>query len=404
MDWATDSASKNPMHWAAILILFGLVAGGGALGCAGRNPFLRDEPPLLGTSTAPSTRTAKAASRPPRPSNDLFAESFGRTQPRPGPGPGSSSTPDPAALSRTGDDDRPKEPASSASNPNEPAPTDENSVNRTGLSTIPGAGNSLNVNLQPPVTLRPAPRPETPPAADVESVVAGAQERLATFQSYQVGINRQERVGEVLQAPEDIILSIRRNPRAVRLQWTKAPNQGREVIYSVQETKGLIEVNTPNALIPIPRISLPPDSPLALRNSRHPITEAGFETIVDKLAQTLEQNRTGRSPEGQLTYAGLAQPEPLDRPCHKLIRITPTGENWQVFLDPESKLPVLVQGQAANGDLLERYYFHDFQANPDELAAADAFDPNRRWGPPRGLLNRLARTPEATAPGATRTR
>ena len=101
-----------------------------------------------------------------------------------------------------------------------------------------------------------------------------------------------------------------------------------------------------------------------------------------------------------MSYAGCEQPEPLDHPCHKIVRVTASGETWQVFLDPESRLPALVQANAANGDLLERYLFRTSSPNPTELAAADAFDPNRRWGEPKGLLHRLARVTASRRTGA----
>jgi hypothetical protein len=221
-----------------------------------------------------------------------------------------------------------------------------------------------------------------------------------------VVLNRQERVGAVLQEPEDVVLSIRRNPRAVRLHWPKGPYQGREVLFSSQETKGLMEINTPNTLIPIPRMALAPDSPLALRSGRHPITEAGFETVLAKLNKTIEENQAGDTSHGRISYAGLAQPEGLEHACHKLLRVTATGEVWQVFLDPETKLPALVQANAPTGELLERYVFHEVVADPAELAAADAFDPNRRWGEPKGIIARLAggalNTGTEPAPSATR--
>ena len=159
-------------------------------------------------------------------------------------------------------------------------------------------------------------------------------------------------------------------------------------------------VNMADSKIPVPRLSLPPDSPLALHNSRHPITEAGFDTILRNLQKTIDENKAGDRSHGRIVYTGLEQPQPLDHPCHKIVRVTANGETWQVFLDPESKLPAMVQATAANGDLLERYLFRAVEPNPAALAVADAFDPNRRWGEPKGLLHRLARATASRRTGA----
>jgi hypothetical protein len=219
-----------------------------------------------------------------------------------------------------------------------------------------------------------------------------------------VAINRQERVGDLLQEPEDVLLSIRRNPRAVRLQWQVGPHQGREALFAEKETGGMLQVNMADSTIPMPRLSLPPDSPLALRNSRHPITEAGFDTIVGNLEKTIAEHRAGDHSHGRIAYEGIAQPAPLDHPCHKIVRITASGETWQVFFDPESKLPTMVQVNAPDGPLVERYVFRSVRPDPPELAMADAFDPNQRWGEPKGLLGRLAGAIQAGSPETATTR
>src|SRR5262249_44709274 len=151
--------------------------------------------------------------------------------------------------------------------------------------------------------------------------------------------------------------------------------------------------NTPNTLIPIPRMALAPDSPLARRSDRHPITEAGFETVLDKLSKTIEENQAGDTSHGRISYAGLAQPERLDHACHKLLRLTPAAaarDGAPVSPAPDTQPPALVQASASRGDPLSPYCFHEAAPPPAELAAAGAFDPNRRWGQPKGIVARLA--------------
>jgi hypothetical protein len=412
MDRATDSVKNGSAYLVALLL--GLSTCGVELGCGRTGAFLRDEPPMLGTTATATAKSRadkdKASTTPPTRGNDLYARSFGRTQPRPNPA-ATSATPEPAA-------DAPAQPEGDARpTADDPAktPPREPSVQPTALRTSRDPGPTRRVELKAPVALRsvpdlrqapeavsaPPPReqPDEPsaPAPTPEALVAAARQRVEALQSYQVDIHRQERVGEALLEPEDIVLSIRRQPRAVRLQWPKASFQGREVIYAERETRGMIEVNTPGTLIPIPRIALPPNSPLALRNSRHPITEAGFETILGNLSQTIEENKVGNKEHGTVSSGGLTQPEGLDTPCYKVMRVTASGELWQVYFDPESKLPAMVQANAPNGELLERYLFRTVRADPAELNTAEAFDPDRRWGESKGLLGRLARRPGTAA-------
>jgi hypothetical protein len=135
----------------------------------------------------------------------------------------------------------------------------------------------------------------------------------------------------------------------------------------------------PTSAIPLPTMKIPVDSPMVMKNSRHSITEAGFETIVANLQR------------GESVYQGLEQPPGLDRPDHRFSRRSPTGESWTVYLDARSMLPCMVLAHNAAGELEERYVYHEVRKNPIELASVDAFDPDRRWGESKGLLTRFAR-------------
>ena len=54
-------------------------------------------------------------------------------------------------------------------------------------------------------------------------------------------------------------------------------------------------------------------------------------------------------------------------------------------------LPRMVFAEDSRGELIERYIYREILENPDDLAAAGAFDPDQRWGESKGLLGRLAR-------------
>lgn len=250
------------------------------------------------------------------------------------------------------------------------------------------------VTLAPPVSTPLAsatarqdqPTAQTP--VDGKGVVAKAKAKLGTLSSYQVHINRQERVGDVLQPAEDVLLSIRREPKAIRLEWPSGAHKGREVIFSSNDPSGMMYVHTANSLIPVPTLSLSPNNPLVMRNSRHPITEAGFDTILLQI----ERDMASADPASRNAYEGIETPALVGRPCYKLTRETPKGERWVVFVDVETCFPTVVEASAKSGDLLERYIFSDIIPNPTELASNDAFDPGRRWGSSTGLMGRLARS------------
>jgi hypothetical protein len=244
----------------------------------------------------------------------------------------------------------------------------------------------------PVVTLEP-PR-SMPVLKDVDQldearkVVAKSRATLNAMSSYQVKMNRQERVGDVLQPPEDVVLSIRREPKAVRLEWPTGPHKGREVLFAANDPSGLLHVNTSVAGVPVPPLHVAPDSPMVMRSSRHPITEAGFDTILANLEKGLSKHVDG----SKIAYQGVETPPSLAQECHKLLRETPTAEIWHVYIDTRTSLPALVEATDKSGQLLERYFFREVAADLPELATAEAFDPNLRWTSSRSLLGRLART------------
>ncbi len=182
-----------------------------------------------------------------------------------------------------------------------------------------------------------APKANTPPrkaeVLDAKAILAQAEARLNGMNTYQVKISRIERVGGQLQPEEDILLSIQRDPKAVRLEWTDGPNKGREVIYSSTLDPQMIFVHMPSSPIPIPTMKIAVDSPIVMRNSRHAITEAGFDTIIDNLRRRRQRRQRNSRVTDSLEYKGIETPPGLDAPSHHFVRKTPSGETWNVYLD-----------------------------------------------------------------------
>src|SRR5262249_16334228 len=133
------------------------------------------------------------------------------------------------------------------------------------------------------------------------------------------------------------------------------------------------------------------DSPMVTRSSRHSITEAGFDTIVENLRKSIDQVDAASTAQGRAAYRGIEKPPGLDRPSHVFTRPSPTADPSTVFIAPRSLPPSMVVAKNPPGALDEKYVYHEVSENPAELAAADAFDPDRRWGPSNGLLSRFAR-------------
>jgi hypothetical protein len=367
MHWSRGSATARPQPHAWVAV--GLVCCLAATGCARLRAFGKGDPTPFGTDLVKATDLAPGVGAA---SGDIYANrasgssgSVGRSD--------ESRRDDPAELPELTDAKEPR-----------PANTDH-----------------PRVDLEPPVPthrqreLASSARPTKPRQDDqgdrLASVLADSRNALEAVTTYQVRMNHQERVGGILKPSEDVLLSIRRHPKAVRLEWTEGSHKGREVLYAENSGGGQMHVRMGDTVL-MPRLSMAPDSPMAMSNSRHPITEAGFDTILDNMEKALTKQQAGDFSLGKIRFDGRETPEPIGRPCDRIVRVTPEQETWVVHLDAGSHLPVMVQATAGNGDLLERYTFGAPTTEVPALAAADAFDPDARWGQPKGLLGRLGRS------------
>jgi Protein of unknown function (DUF1571) len=251
-----------------------------------------------------------------------------------------------------------------------------------------------------PATQPTQPSRSSPSSRDARAILARSETKLQSLGTYQVKMSRVERVDGHLQPEEEVILSVHRQPKEVRLQWASGPSQGREVIYSTRIDKQSLFVHMPKTAIPLPTMKMAIDSPMVTRSSRHSIAEAGFDTIVANLRKSVDQVDAANSAQGRAVYRGIEKPPGLDRPSHVFTRKSPNGESWTVFIDARTLLPTMVVAKDASGQLDEKYVYHEVSENPAELASADAFDPDRRWGESGGLLSRFARggaTPSSPA-------
>ena len=245
---------------------------------------------------------------------------------------------------------------------------------------------------QPLRLKRPAsPARAKPSSQDPRAILARSEARLKTLATYQVKMSRVERVDGRLQPEEEVVLSIHRRPKEVRLTWTSGPSQGREVIFSSRLDDRSLFVHMPKTAIPLPTMKMAIDSPMVTRSSRHSIADAGFDIIIENLRKSVDQADAANAAQGRAAYRGIEKPPGLDRPSHVFSRRSPNGETWTVFIDARTLLPSMVVAKDPSGQLDEKYVYHEVIENPAELASADAFDPDRRWGQSTNFLSRFAR-------------
>jgi hypothetical protein len=230
------------------------------------------------------------------------------------------------------------------------------------------------------------------PLAALDSALKRTSVTLSQTVNYKVQVSNQETLNGKTLPADNFLLSARREPFAVRMEWANGKEAGREVIFSPNETGGMIQIRMPKGLIP--RMTMSPDSPLVRAKSRHPISEAGIDSVVQRLMETLEKQKTGAADAGKLSVQEVTDPHLGEQ--IRITHITVSNETWVVDLDKATGLPLTIHATDASGGLLEHYEFRNFQLNQADLLTADAFDPNARWGSKTNLLSKIARGKEET--------
>jgi hypothetical protein len=176
-------------------------------------------------------------------------------------------------------------------------------------------------------------------------------------------------------------LKVRHHPFAVYMK-SLSPVAGREVIFAEgQNDNDVIGHPAGMSRLLIPRLKVPPDHPLIMAESRHPVDQAGLSNLVRKMIGFRKMD--------------LAEPEAvtiLDR------AETPDGRKWlrsthlhpvyhpgrpfaesEVLYDPETRLPLRFTGYdwpASGGKaptLGERYCYDDLRL--DVVFTDRDFDP-----------------------------
>lgn len=112
-------------------------------------------------------------------------------------------------------------------------------------------------------------------------------------------------------------------------------------------------------------LKLDPTDPVALEDSKHPITEAGLGNLIEHfVAET-------KNPQTKTNYLGEEKTED-GRTAYKVEMSNPSNLNLTgvsnarkafIWIDMELLLPVKVEIYDANGVLLERHIFRDLKLN-----------------------------------------
>ena len=145
------------------------------------------------------------------------------------------------------------------------------------------------------------------PALDI------AYKALATIQNnvkdYSCTLIKRERIDGTLMPPEHMFVKIRHEPFSV-YTYFKAPDnmKGQEALYVAGKNDGCLLGHGVGIKKVVGTLSLKPDSMLAMRGNRYPITEIGVLNLTKRLIEVAEQDKKYRRMRSEVSTTARKSP------------------------------------------------------------------------------------------------
>ena len=212
-------------------------------------------------------------------------------------------------------------------------------------------------------------------AAQLRQHVFAMERAYSRVQDYTATFYKQERVKGELLPLETIELKFRK-PFGVYLRWLSGDFAGREVIYVRGWNEDKIRAH--QGSFPDVTVSLRPDSSLAMRGNRHPITKVGFGEIIRLMVR--DARLAEARPQDDVQYTDLGEWDVYGTRSRCIEARAPGGKfspyyapRAKICFSVKTKLPTRVSSWDEEDNLVEDYAFSDVRLNPG-LTDAD-FDP-----------------------------
>ena len=146
--------------------------------------------------------------------------------------------------------------------------------------------------------------------------------------------------------------------------------KGQEVIYVQGANDGNLIAHEGNGVLKHLPISLKPNSALAMRGNRYPITELGIYNLTNRLVQVAESDRQFGECDVRIVDAKInKRPVEMMEVVHPVPRKNFLFNKAEIFIDKELNLPIRYASYdwpSKPGDapiLVEEYTYADLKLN-----------------------------------------
>lgn len=217
---------------------------------------------------------------------------------------------------------------------------------------------SENISIVPASAQNAAARPLPFKWSDVASRFENVKDYAALYEKEEKAISKGER---------QTIKIFFRKPFDIRLDWLDDKGKvDQTAIYQKGKNDDKVLAKKSGMLGSMAgTMKLAPTDPLALQDSKHPITEAGLGNLIEHIITE------SKDPQTRIDYLGEEKTDD-GRAAYKVEMTNPnkldlTGASSArralIWIDKELMLPVKVEIYDSTGALLERHVFKDLKFN-----------------------------------------
>jgi len=191
-----------------------------------------------------------------------------------------------------------------------------------------------------------------------------AEMKLAQIDNYTSFFHKQERIKGKLKEEEVVFLKFKK-PFKIYMKWVKDPGKGREALYVEGWNRNRIKVHDVWMKTNF-TVDLDANGFLAMRGSRHSITESGLENLL----RVLERDLCDRTQSTEFTYGELGEEMVYGRRSIKVEYLFPKDRTRGYYccralvnIDTETKIPIRVRIYDWEELLIEDYGYEGLKLN-----------------------------------------
>ena len=179
------------------------------------------------------------------------------------------------------------------------------------------------------------------------ALMLDAKALLQTIPDYVATFTRQERVHGKLLARESTELKIRHAPFSVYMKWNEGTDIGRELLFVEGQNSNRMLVKKGGQVGEmLPTFKVEPESDLAMKENRYPVTTSGMLKLVEKIIDF--SNRDAKLEEG-VACQFLPDQKIDGRMCYVIrtdydcAEVDPEYRTSLIFVDKATALPLCVK-------------------------------------------------------------